>query len=190
MVIFSIAILVDDKWRGKRWCYFWYVLKRNSPGDQRSHCGGMGENTKIKYVYQDLRSLQEILSAFSKDFFPTYTKLFSTLSFSQELTDRHRKAQWISILELPSEAKGEVWGQTGTRAWGVPDLTLNEGTSTSTSEGIQGWNRGRVCQNARMELHTENYLGSVAIHKHKKPQKERQRLWTGLTSRPGNLTLK
>lgn len=45
---------------------------------------------------------------FIGSFFPLYIKISSTLSFSQELTDKNRKAQWILILELSSEAKGKI----------------------------------------------------------------------------------
>lgn len=79
VVIFSVAILVGTKQKGKvgrggrkRWYYFWYALRRNSPGYQSltAASGGGHYKNKTKYIYQDLPLQQEILSVFSKDFFP------------------------------------------------------------------------------------------------------------------------
>lgn len=148
------------------------VCKRNSPGCQSFHCWEMGEGiTKTKQSTFAKICHHTIGTPFCFSivfFFSILHENSSTLSFSQELTDKNRKAQWIPVLQLSSEAKGKVWGQTEAGACSVPDLILNLGVHPNFWRKWRmqwGWN---ISQNAWMELQIEDYLDSVAIRMHKK----------------------
>lgn len=139
MVNFSTSYRIGTKWRGNAGAIFSMHLREipQVTGVLLGR-GGPCKNTQSINIFTKVCShYKTSILCFQRMFFPIYTKISSTLSFSQEWSDKNRKAQWLSILELSSEAKGKVWGQSEARAWGVPDLILNWDASTQTSEGFE-----------------------------------------------------
>lgn len=115
-VSFAIVVLVGTKggeergWGDHR-CYFQCV--REIPQVARVFTAGRWVKALQKqnraHLPRFVITLQELLSVFPQYFFFSILhENSSTLSFSQELTDKNRKAQWIPVLQLSSEAKGKV----------------------------------------------------------------------------------
>lgn len=97
---------------------------------------------------------------------------------------RHSGLQFSNYL-LRQRAKSE--GQTEAGAWGVPGLFLSEGIHPQPLEEFRE-EMGMKCLSKCMNGITNRRLLRLSGHPHaqKEAQKERQLLWTGLTSRPGN----